>query len=85
MPVLAMPASRGAAASDAAWAMAAELRSRLRSLVSELEIDVIDGGLVLYGRAYSYYGKQLAQEELRARYRARVRANCIQVESTGRW
>jgi hypothetical protein len=57
----------------------AQLRTRLRSYVCDFQMIVQDGGLVLYGRARSYYGKQLAQHGVMEKSRLPIRANNISV------
>ena len=54
------PAGRRAAASE----LAADIRSRHRSLLRELRVDVVEGGVILHGHAYSFYGKQVALHEV---------------------
>jgi hypothetical protein len=44
--------------------LVAVIRHRHRAHLRELRIDATDGGLILSGRARSYYGKQMAQEEV---------------------
>jgi hypothetical protein len=55
------------------------LRTQLRSLVCDLSIEVTSGGLILHGSAYTFYGKQLAQQEVMRRTRRRVLINHITV------
>ena len=59
MHALTEPAGRCAAASE----LAADIRSRHRNLLRELRIDLVEGGVVLHGHAYSCYGTQVAQHE----------------------
>ncbi len=56
-----------------------QLRIRLRSYVYDFRMTVQDGGLVLHGRARTYYGKQLAQHGVMAQSRLPIRANYIEV------
>jgi hypothetical protein len=53
---------------------------RHRGRLRELSLHVEDGQLVLHGRATSYYGKQLAQEEVKRLTDVGIRANCIVVD-----
>ena len=53
-------ADRAAAANH----LASDIRERHRSLLRELRIEVVVGGVVLHGRANTFYGKQVAQHEV---------------------
>lgn len=44
--------------------LVAEIRTRYRWLLCELQIELIEDGVVLRGKAITYYGKQVAQHEL---------------------
>jgi hypothetical protein len=44
--------------------LAADIRNRHRSLLLEVRIETHEGGVLLFGRAVTFYGKQMAQEEL---------------------
>jgi hypothetical protein len=57
----------------------AQLRIGLRDYVFDFRMTVRDGGLVLYGRARSFYAKQLAQQAVMQRSRLAIRANNINV------
>jgi hypothetical protein len=57
----------------------ASLRLRLRGYVCDFRISIQDGSLVLYGRARTYYGKQLAQHGVMQQSRLPIRANHIEV------
>jgi hypothetical protein len=59
--------------------IASAVRSRHRGLVKELWIETEGDHVVLYGRAFSYYGKQMAQEEVIRRSHLSVRANRMHV------
>jgi hypothetical protein len=65
------PPAAGAASSDgvlaAAVRLAADIRRRHRYLLRDLRIEVVAGGVVLHGRAVTFYGKQLAQHEVMRR------------------
>jgi len=43
------------------------IRGRHRALLPELRLEVVGGGIVLRGRAVSFYGKQVAQHEVQRR------------------
>jgi len=58
--------------------IAAGIRTRYRWLILELQIELVEGGMVLRGRAVTFYGKQVAQYELLRRGLAIV-ANHIAV------
>jgi hypothetical protein len=58
--------------------VAAAILGRHRSQVRELRIEVAVGGVVLRGRAATYYGKQIAQHEV-LRFGLAVVANDIVV------
>jgi hypothetical protein len=57
--------------------LAAEIRARHRGLLRELRIEAVEGGVALFGRAYTFYGKQVALHEVRRRCRTPVVANHI--------
>jgi hypothetical protein len=57
--------------------LATEIRLRHRSLIQTLGIDVVEGGVVIHGRAYTFYGKQIALYEILRRFA--VVANRIEV------
>ncbi len=42
--------------------MASKIVCGNRAFIAELRVEIRAGGVVLHGLAYSYYGKQLAQE-----------------------
>ena len=48
----------------AASHLASDIRERHRSLLRDLRIEVVAGGVVLHGRANTFYGKQVAQHEV---------------------
>jgi osmotically-inducible protein OsmY len=55
------------------------LRTELRTFLREISIEVTCGGLILRGSAYTFYGKQLAQQEAMRRTHQRVLINHITV------
>jgi hypothetical protein len=44
--------------------LAADVRNRHLNQLRELRIEVVEGGIVLRGRATSFYGKQIAFHEV---------------------
>jgi hypothetical protein len=58
--------------------LASDIRQRHRSLLHDLRIEVVAGGVVLHGRAATFYGKQVAQHEV-MRHAVTVLANRIVV------
>jgi hypothetical protein len=44
--------------------LASDVRGRHRGLLRDLRIEVVPGGVVLHGHARTFYGKQVAQEEV---------------------
>jgi hypothetical protein len=58
------------------------IRSRLSGRVRDLRLLVRDQGLVLQGRAHTYYEKQLAQHVVMETLRLAIRANEIEVSRT---
>ena len=44
--------------------LASDVRERHRSLLRVLRIEVVAGGVVLHGHANTFYGKQVAQQEV---------------------
>jgi hypothetical protein len=59
--------------------LAADIRNGHRGHLRELRIEVVDGGVVLRGRAGTFYGKQVALHEVRRRCEFAVLANHITV------
>ncbi len=57
----------------------ADIQGHLRHYVRDFRMTVRDGGLILYGRTRTYYGKQLAQHEVMERSRLPIQANNIDV------
>jgi hypothetical protein len=57
--------------------LATEIRLRHRSLLQALRIELVEDGVVLHGRAYTFYGKQIALHEILRR--VAVVANRIEV------
>jgi hypothetical protein len=57
----------------------AQLRVHLRGYVCDFRVIVQDGGLILYGRARTYYGKQLAQHGVMQQSERPILANKIAV------
>jgi hypothetical protein len=47
--------------------LAAEIRATHRALIRELRIEPVAGGVIIRGRASTYYGKQVAFHEVRRR------------------
>jgi hypothetical protein len=60
--------------------LATEVQNRHRNCLRELRIEVVEGGVVLYGRAITFYGKQIAFHEVRRCSHLAVIANRIQVQ-----
>lgn len=60
--------------------LAADIRGRHRHAIRDLRVAVVEGGLVLSGTAYSYYGKQVAQHEALRRTGLVLLANRVVVE-----
>lgn len=61
--------------------LAADILRRHRGLIRELTLEAVTGGVVLRGRAYSFYGKQVALHEVRRRGRLSVVANVLAVDA----
>jgi hypothetical protein len=59
--------------------LASEIRARHRGLLRELRIEVVAGGVALYGRARTFYGRQVALHEVRRRCPLAVVADHITV------
>jgi hypothetical protein len=59
--------------------LASEIRARHRDVLRELRIEAVAGGVVLHGRARTFYGKQVALHEVRRRCQLAVVANHITV------
>jgi hypothetical protein len=58
------------------------IRGRLRGLVKDLRVLSQGAGLVLRGRSRTYYGKQLAQEEIMKLIDRPIVSNEIEVSDT---
>jgi hypothetical protein len=52
---------------------------QLRGQIQRLHLEMHDGGLILRGRAYSFYGKQLALHAVKTRTEIPVVANRVEV------
>lgn len=63
----------------AAQQVAADVLAAHRCHLSELSIKSVEGGIIICGQAFSYYGKQIAFHEVRRRSRQAVVANEVQV------
>lgn len=59
--------------------LAAQIRNRHRSHLRDFRIEAVWGGVILYGRASSFYGKQIAFHEVCSDGRFAVVANQIEV------
>lgn len=59
--------------------LASDICRRYRALLGELRIEAVAGGVALHGRAYSFYGKQVAQHEVLRRSGLVVLVNRIAV------
>jgi hypothetical protein len=60
--------------------VAAEIVASHRDHLRELRIEIVEGGLIIRGRAVSYYGKQIAFQEVTRRGGIAVVANEIEVQ-----
>jgi hypothetical protein len=60
--------------------LAIEVQNRHRDCLRELQIEAVEGEVILYGRAITFYGKQIAFHEVSHRSRLPVIANRIQVQ-----
>jgi len=54
-------------------------QSQLNGRVRDLRLVVRENGLILHGRAHTYYGKQLAQHAVMQATRLPIQANEIEV------
>jgi len=59
-----------------------EIQRRHRSHLRDLRIEVVEGGVILHGRAVTFYGKQIAFHEVSRRLA--VVANRIEVQARPR-
>ncbi len=75
------PLAPQAASETTLGRLAAEIRNNHRGHLRELRIEAACGGVVLHGRAGTFYGKQLALHEVLRRGGVVVVANRITVES----
>jgi hypothetical protein len=60
--------------------LANAVRNRHRNCILELQIELVEDGIILRGKALSYYGKQIAFHEVRRQLRQAIIANRIQVQ-----
>jgi hypothetical protein len=60
--------------------LATVVRNRHRGQLRELRIEVVESGVVLHGRARSFYGKQIAFHEVRRLCALVVVENRIEVQ-----
>jgi hypothetical protein len=58
----------------------AQVRSQLGARVRDLRLVLRDNGVVLQGRAHTYYAKQLAQHMVMQAAKYPIRANVIEVD-----
>jgi hypothetical protein len=61
--------------------LAREIQHSNRSLLRDLRIEHVDGGVALHGVAFSFYGKQIAQHEILRRGNVTIVTNRIVVLS----
>jgi hypothetical protein len=59
---------------------AADVLARYRGHLHELRIEVVEGGVIIRGRAVSFYGKQIAFHEVIRRVGQVVLANEVEVQ-----
>ncbi|HSQ57984.1 MAG TPA: hypothetical protein VLM40_19830 [Gemmata sp.] len=62
--------------------IAAAIREQHRDVIRELRLVYIEGGVIIHGKATSFYGKQVAFHELKRRMKLEVLANAIVVDPT---
>lgn len=70
--------------SDEIAIAAAHLAGHLRGRLHDVSLTVQRGGVVIHGRAMSYYVKQLAQHAVMTRVSLPITANEIEVQKSGR-
>lgn len=61
--------------------LAAEIQTRHRSHLREFRIEVVEGGIILFGRSVTFYGKQIAFHEVCEGCECPVLANQIEVQA----
>jgi hypothetical protein len=69
----------GLTSTDGAIKLETQIKCRLRGYVCEFRLVVLPGGLILRGRAHSYYAKQLAQHAVMEATDRPILANEIEV------
>jgi hypothetical protein len=67
------------ATANGATELEAHVQCRLGGQVREFRLVVVDGGLILRGRAHTYYAKQLAQHAVMEATGMPILANEIEV------
>ena len=72
-PIIDLTTANGAAEFEA------RIQSRLAGRVREFRLILVESGLILRGRAHTYYAKQLAQHAVMKATGLRVVANQIEV------
>jgi hypothetical protein len=65
--------------SDRTTELELHIQSRLGGLIREFRLVVVNGGLILRGRTYTYYAKQIAQHEVMQGSTLPILANEIEV------
>jgi hypothetical protein len=66
---------------DSIGSIESAVRSLHRSHLRDLSIERTPAGLILHGRATSYFGKQMAQEEVLRRWTGPILSNRIVVSA----
>jgi hypothetical protein len=67
-------------ASEAVRQAEADILAGHRDHLRELQIEVVEGGVIIRGRAVSFYGKQIAFHEVMRRIGSVVLANELEVQ-----
>jgi hypothetical protein len=65
--------------SDQTTELELHIQSRLGGLIREFRLVVVNGGLILCGRTYTYYAKQIVQHEVMQGSTLPILANEIEV------
>lgn len=65
--------------------VATEILACYRNCLRELRIELVEGGVVIRGRATSFYGKQIAFHEVGRRCERAIVANEIEVQLRPAW
>ncbi len=74
-----MPVATNQITSNLLYEIEKDVLWQLRGQIQKLQLEIHDGGLILKGRAYSFYGKQLVLHAVKKRTEIPVVGNRVEV------